>query len=204
MKLIYKFIHRFYNCLDILYFKKNNQNPSHIVLSHIPKENGSVLDMCTGTGRNAIAIAAYNLESKVIGIDISKDMLGIAKKRIMKQNIQNIELLVMDAGRTKFEDNSFDVVLISLVLHELNEKYATKIINEAKRLLKEKGEIIVVEWEKETKLFRKIMFFPIKMLEPKGFEMFIEGNMYKYFEKFDLKVEEIIHCDYSQVMLIRK
>lgn len=50
----------------------------------------------------------------------------------------------MDAIELRFKSNSFDKILLSLILHELDEELATKVIMEAKRVLKDNGEIIIL------------------------------------------------------------
>lgn len=50
----------------------------------------------------------------------------------------------MDAIELRFKSNYFDKILLSLILHELDEELATKVIMEAKRVLKDNGEIIIL------------------------------------------------------------
>ena len=50
----------------------------------------------------------------------------------------------MDATELRFKSNYFDKILLSLILHELDEELATKVIMEAKRVLKDNGEIIIL------------------------------------------------------------
>lgn len=109
----------------------------------------------------------------------------------------------MDATNTKFQDGIFDIVLISLVLHEISDELAKKMINEAKRVLKKSGKIIVVEWEKPKSVFQKMMFFPIMAMEPKGFKCFLNLNMKDYFEQYGLDIVDIRHCDYTKVIVSR-
>jgi ubiquinone/menaquinone biosynthesis C-methylase UbiE len=43
------------------------------------KKREKVLDLCTGTATNALSIARRRPDTKVVGIDLSKDMLRVAK-----------------------------------------------------------------------------------------------------------------------------
>lgn len=90
------------------------------------------------------------------------------------------------------------------VLHEIDEGLAASIINEAIRVLKPDGEIIITEWERSKKLLQKVIFFPIEVLEPKPYKSFVVKNLYSYFEEFGLTVVEEIHCDYSKVLKLKK
>ena len=188
---------------DGIYFRNYESSPRRAVLEAI-NNNDKVLDLCTGTATNAIRIAKQKPETKIVGIDISKDMLRVAKEKIKKQNVRNIQLYSMDATKMKFKDRCFDKVIISLVLHELDEALAEEVLREAARVLKDDGSIIVTEWELSKALWRKILFLPVQILEPKPYRTFIKKDLYKYFEQFGLEIVEEIHCDYSKVLKIRK
>ena len=201
--LFYKIMSKFYDLLDVIYFKKYDTSPRKVVNEAI-KDNDKILDLCTGTGTNAVNIAKKNSSVKVVGIDISKKMLTVAESKIKKEKLLNIELFQMDATNMNFEDNCFDKVLLSLVLHEIDEEIATSIINEAIRVLKPNGEIIITEWERSKKLLQKIIFFPIEVLEPKPYKSFVVKDLHSYFKAFGLTVTEEIHCDYSKVLKLKK
>jgi demethylmenaquinone methyltransferase/2-methoxy-6-polyprenyl-1,4-benzoquinol methylase len=110
----------------------------------------------------------------------------------------------MDATALELPDGAFDEVLISLVLHELDETLAGRLIHEAKRVLKDSGRIVVTEWERQEKNTRRIIFAPIALLEPKPYKSFIRKDMYSFFAAFGLNVDEYIHCDYSRVLVLSK
>ena len=167
-------------------------------------ENEKVLDLCTGTATNAITIAKKKANTRIVGIDLSKDMLRVAQNKIRKNGLENIKLFEMDATHLKFKSNCFDKILISLVLHELDEALASKVITEASRGLKDSGEIIITEWEPSKQIFKRILFAPIHYLEPKTYRKFIKTDLYSYFRKFGLIIQEDIHCDYTRVITLKK
>ncbi|MDD6072094.1 MAG: class I SAM-dependent methyltransferase [Clostridiales bacterium] len=205
MKMIsfYKIMSGFYDLLDVIYFRDYENSPRKAVLENINCED-RVLDLCTGTATNAIRIAQVLPKTKIVGVDISKDMLRVAKGKIRKRHIRNVKLYSMDATNTRFKDKCFDKVLLSLVLHELEEPLADAILKEAKRVLKDDGRIIVTEWEPSHTLWRKILFLPVHLLEPKSYHAFIKKDLEKYFGKFGLEVVEEEHCDYSKVLVVEK
>lgn len=201
--IVYKIIAGFYDLLDVIYFRDYKNSPRKEVLESIDKQD-KVLDLCTGTATNAIRISQVLPETRIVGIDISKDMLRVAKEKIQKKRIENVKLYSMDATNTNFKNKSFDKILISLVLHELDEPLADKILKEATRVLKHNGRIIVTEWEPSNSLWRRILFLPIHMLEPKPYHTFIKKDLKEYFGRFGLEIEEEIHCDYSKVLKVKK
>ncbi len=76
-----------------------------------------VLDMATGTGIIAIAVAQIvGSEGKVTGVDFSSGMLAQAKQKIEELDLQNIELIEADAEYINFHDESFDVILCSTAI----------------------------------------------------------------------------------------
>lgn len=202
-KLFYKAMSGFYDLIDIVYFRDYETSPRKVVFESIGNKE-KVLDLCTGTATNALKIAKSKPLSEVIGIDLSKDMLKVAQDKVERSKVPNIKLYHMDATHVRFQDKFFDKILLSLVLHEVEENLAEKILAEAKRVLKDDGEIIVTEWEKSRIFFRRAVFLPIETLEPKPFKSFIEKDLYSYFERYGLKVVSEVHCDYSRVLNLKK
>lgn len=199
----YKAMSSLYDLLDVIYFRKYETSPRKVVNEEI-REGDKILDLCTGTGTNAINIAKKNAGVRITGVDLSKDMLIIAKSKIKKEKITNIKLFRMDATKLKFQDEYFDKVLLSLVLHEVDEDLAASIIQEAIRVLKPDGEIIITEWERSREFLQKVIFFPIEVLEPKPYKSFVVKDLYSYFGRYGLTVAEEIHCDYSKVLKLKK
>lgn len=140
----------------------------------------------------------------MIGIDLSESMLKVAKSKVKDAGLENIKLYRMDATQLKFKDHCFDKILISLVLHELDEELAGKVIMEAKRVLKDEGEIIITEWETSQQFWKRVLFMPIHCLEPKSYRKFIKKDLYSYFKKYGLNIQKIVHCDYTKVITLKK
>ena len=71
-------------------------------------ESDCVLEIGIGTGSS---LQYYPNETKVVGIDISPDMLELAQKKIAKDNIPNKHILLMNGETLSFPDNTFDKVV---------------------------------------------------------------------------------------------
>lgn len=203
LKYFYKFIAKVYDLLDVIYFKNYEKSPRKVILESIAEQD-KILDLCTGTATSAISIAKVKTGVEIVGIDLSHNMLKVAENKVKRAGIRNLKLYQMDATQLSFKSNSFDKVLISLILHELDEELATKIIMEAKRVLKDNGEFIVTEWEPSQQLSKRILFAPLHYLEPKSYRKFIKKDLYSYFEKFGLKILQYEHCDYTKVVVLKK
>lgn len=193
-----------YDILDRTYFRKAATSPRNAVISALGDESLAVLDLCTGTGSNAIAIARAKRKVCLIGIDISEVMLNRAAIKLKQAGLTTVELIPMDAANLQFPDQQFDVVLISLVLHEISSELAGQMIAEARRVLKTDGKLMILEWEEPVNRLQKIAFYLVKKTEPKGFEDFLKFDMDQYFSRYGFQITRTIHCDYSKVMILTK
>lgn len=182
---------------EILYLNDKKISIREAIIKEIPEGKRNVLDMCSGTGQNAIQIAVHKTESLITAIDISSAAIEITKKRILRKNIDNVVIKRMDACRTAFREKEFDCIWISLVLHELEEKYSNKMINEAKRIIKDNGFIIVTEWLQPKSYWDKAKFFLLYLIEPARFREFMKIDLKKFLEKFELTVAKQIKSKYT-------
>ena len=72
--------------------------------------NEKVLDVATGTGVVALAVARKLKNGTVIGIDISRNMLAQAKEKAELSAIRNVSFRMMDADMLHFPDDYFDAI----------------------------------------------------------------------------------------------
>ena len=202
-ELFYNIIAKGYDLLDVVYFANEERSPRKAVLSRI-REGESVLDLCTGTATNAIRIAELRPEVRIAGVDRAKNMLKAAERKIRKKGLTNIRLYSMDATRLEFKPKSFDKILISLVLHEMDNETVTKMMTEAERVLKDDGEIIITEWEPCRKAGMRLKFLPIHLMEPETYRRMIVTDMSYYFKRVGFRITEYDHCDYTRVIVLKK
>lgn len=123
------------------------------------KEDARILDIGCGTGAVTIKIAKHLTTGKVIGIDFFKGMSGnspdIAKRNAELEGVINkIDIQNGNALNLPFGDNSFDIVTMGSVLHEMHtDEKVKKSLNEAKRVLKPGGKFITVELLRNARMF---------------------------------------------------
>lgn len=105
----------------------------------------SVLDLGTGTGSVALRVASLvGNDGRVIGNDISKEMLGLAAHKAKSLDITNVEFQEGRAESIPAEDSSFDVVLASLSLMYVIDRAAAAC--EIGRVLRPGGRLVAAVW----------------------------------------------------------
>jgi demethylmenaquinone methyltransferase / 2-methoxy-6-polyprenyl-1,4-benzoquinol methylase len=117
----------------------------------------TVLDVATGTADVAIAMSK-RLKSveKIVGFDLSKEMLEIGKTKVQARNLSNlIELQQGDSENLPFADATFDAVTVAFGVR--NFENLEKGIAEMQRVLKPGGKLVVLEFSRPT-------IFPFKQL----------------------------------------
>ena len=103
--------------------------------------NKRVLDYCCGNALTSIFLA--NNGAEVVGIDMSNVSIENARKEAKRQGVdEKTAFFVMDGEALEFDDDYFDVIYESGVLHHLDIQ---KAYRELTRVLKPNGEIICIE-----------------------------------------------------------
>lgn len=102
----------------------------------------SLLDLGTGTGR-MLELFGDRIE-RGLGIDLSRDMLAIARARLDRTGLKHCSVRQGDIYDLALAPNSFDVVIIHQVLHYLED--GAKALREAARVLRPEGRLLVVDF----------------------------------------------------------
>jgi len=104
------------------------------------------LDVGTGTGR-ILEVFADRI-GRGTGIDLSREMLAIARVNIEKANLDNCQVRQGDMYDLALSSGSMDLILIHQVLHFADDPSAA--IRETSRLLRENGRVIIVDFAPHT------------------------------------------------------
>jgi SAM-dependent methyltransferase len=91
--------------------ERRNQESIALLLTRLPLVSGErVLEIGCGTGALTLPLAATVGEGgRVVAVDISEPMLGVARQRVAERRLQNVTLLLGDAQVFAFERGAFDV-----------------------------------------------------------------------------------------------
>jgi len=116
--------------------KKDQKLPKTVRYSEkYLNENDTVLDFGCATGKITIDISNY--VKQIYGIDLSSKMIEIANKKVHEQNLKNIYFQQSTIFNSKFEDESFNVILGFNILHLIEN--GPKVLERIHRLLKLDG-----------------------------------------------------------------
>jgi len=113
----------------------------------------TILDLCCGTGNQLIQLQKQGFHGT--GVDLSDDMLKVAHEKS-----KNISFIKGNAEDLSFKDNSFDMVMTTLALHEKSRDSALKILDQMRRVIKKDGHLIIVDFNLERtvpQLSRKLV-----------------------------------------------
>jgi phosphatidylethanolamine/phosphatidyl-N-methylethanolamine N-methyltransferase len=100
-----------------------------------------ILEVGVGTG---VSLPHYPKHARVVGIDVSKEMLAKAEERKTSLGLSNVEVYEMDAGKMDFPDGRFDKVIAAHVISVVPEPL--KVIKEMKRVCKDGGEVYILNY----------------------------------------------------------
>lgn len=127
------------------------------VVSMVTKSDAkTILDVATGTGDLAIALAKKNPNAKITGFDLSAGMLDYGRKKVADKNLTHqIDMIQGDAENMPFEDNTFDAITVAFGVR--NFETLEKGLKEIHRVLKPGGIFVILEFSQPEK-------FPMKQL----------------------------------------
>lgn len=113
-----------------------------------------------GVGTGSLAVLAAKQGARVLGFDISKPMLQVARKKIDDAGFSdNIELVEMGvSGMDGFSDESFDLVMSTLVFSELSSDEQMYTLHHAHRILKSGGWIAIADEARPEGFFKRFLY----------------------------------------------
>jgi phosphatidylethanolamine/phosphatidyl-N-methylethanolamine N-methyltransferase len=100
----------------------------------------TVLEVGVGTG---LALPRYTADKRIVGIDLSTEMLALARRRVAELGLRNVEgLLEMDAEATEFTDGQFDTAVAMFVASVVPNP--RRMLAELRRVVRPGGNILLV------------------------------------------------------------
>jgi len=125
--------------------------PEKIIEQIKLKQDFNVAEFGCGPGTFSIALAKVLSMGTVYALDIQEEPLSALKGRATAEGLSNIRTIQCDLEEPKsstLKNEALDVVLLTNVLFQSEDKEA--MLKEAKRIVKPKGEIVIVDWKKNS------------------------------------------------------
>ena len=142
-------------------------------LIHSENDNLTILDLSTGTGNIAIELAKRFSNANIYGVDISDEMLNVAKLKTKDLGINNITYLTQDVENLDFEDFKFDIITCGYGLFFYTN--IEKVVNDVFERLSDNGKFIFSTFTEEafqpySKIFLDMLEKNYNIAPPKRIE----------------------------------
>ncbi len=137
----------------------------HSLLKQHIQSPQTILDVGCSVGMSTFALQETYPDAALTGLDLSPYFLAIAQHKT-QHFIQWVHAAAED---TPFADDSFDLVSIFLMCHELPQSATQSILQEARRLLNPNGYLAIMDMNPASEIFRQLppyVFTLLKSTEP--------------------------------------
>lgn len=122
---------------------------------NLSPEEGTFLDVGTGTGRISIGIAQQTKMVNIIALDLSPQMLQVAQRNAELAGVADkIEFRLVDAKLIPFEAGTFDSVFCHNMLHHI--PVPLTLADEMKRVTKQGGAIVIRDLIRHSPIIAEI------------------------------------------------
>lgn len=133
-----------------------------------PRPGERILDLGCGTGTLTVMVQQACAEADIIGLDIDRGALRIARRKATSAGIH----ISFRHGRADdqsivpmFHFASFDKIVSSLFFHHLTRDQKLCSLRRARDLLRAGGEIHVADWGRPANPLMRILFYSVQALD---------------------------------------
>jgi ubiquinone/menaquinone biosynthesis C-methylase UbiE len=122
-------------------FHASSERLQEVLDLALPKAGDLVLDVATGTGNTAFALAPY--VRRVIGLDVTREMLDQARRLTAERDVKNVDWVLGDVAALPFQDDTFDLYTVRAAPHHFADVDA--FLSEAIRVLKSDRDAVFID-----------------------------------------------------------
>ena len=140
------------------------QSYHDLLKQHVPPEPQTILDLGCGTGLSTFALQALYPDATVMGADLSSYFLAVARYQGQRRSTA-VHWKHAASESTGLKTASFDLVSSSLMFHELPQEAISKILREARRLLRPGGHFALMDMNPQSDVFLKMPPFVLTLLK---------------------------------------
>jgi ubiquinone/menaquinone biosynthesis C-methylase UbiE len=132
-----------------------------------------ILDIGCSVGMSTFAMQEVYPEAHLTGLDLSPYFLAIANYRAQQQQSSHIDWVHAAGEATGLPAQSYDLVSLFLICHELPQTATREIFREAKRLLKPGGQIAIMDMNPKSEIYAQMAPYILTLL--KSTEPYLDG-----------------------------
>lgn len=127
-------------------------NPTQVLKEISLREDMAAADFGCGSGNWVLPLAKTVEMGRIYAVDVLEEPLSALRAKAKAAKIDNILTVLADVekGIKEIAERSLDLILMTNLLFECEDK--KKILEDAKRFLKPRGRILVVDWKSEAPL----------------------------------------------------
>jgi demethylmenaquinone methyltransferase/2-methoxy-6-polyprenyl-1,4-benzoquinol methylase len=197
MQSKYKAFSVFVDSYEFIFLFDKGKNPRNALARKIGNNGLRILDVCFGTGNGSRAI--WETDNIIVGVDLSSDMLAVARKKILRHNRENVFALKMDAAHMGFPDEKFDVAMVSFGLHDMEHDLMMRVLKEMHRVLRKGGKLYILDYEKEGTALKRLAFsIYLKISYPRHVQDFLR------YDWTEILSDIGFHFDSSEIYTVSK
>ena len=153
------------------------------------REGDRILDLCCGTGKFATAIEEQGFAIDLVGIDISKQAIQIAKAK--NWNIP-VVFMIANANDLPFESSRFDKCIISFGLHHMSRYDRLRTLSEIRRTLSPGGALYTFEYDSPNKGIKRLTTMTLAKLDKskEAYQMVKEASLIGEIAQVGFRIEK--------------
>ncbi|MEO0378596.1 MAG: methyltransferase domain-containing protein, partial [Cyanobacteria bacterium P01_A01_bin.17] len=144
----------------------------------------TVLDVGCGTGELERLLAEKNPHQTIIGVDISKQMILQAKKKL--EHSDRVRFEQASASSLPASDNDFDMAISASAFHYFPEP--ERALAELRRVLRSGGEVVILDWCKDF-LVCRICDWVLQRLDPAHQQCYTEAELHDLLKAAGFRIE---------------
>jgi ubiquinone/menaquinone biosynthesis C-methylase UbiE len=156
----------------------------------LPEAGVRCLDVCTGTGGAALALAGRG--ASVVGLDLAEGMLRRARRKARAAGLaERAHWVRMDARRLALPDRSFEHVTCAMVFHEMDDEEREQVIREMHRVASDR--VLIADYRVPPSGWSRPLFHFMRVfeyLESDDFDSYRTDDLPARLEKAGLDLEE--------------
>ncbi|MEB3356574.1 MAG: methyltransferase domain-containing protein [Synechococcales bacterium] len=154
----------------------------------------AVLDVACGTGEFAALLLSETPSQRIVGVDISPEMLAQARQKL--EGFPAVEFQVAIARSLPVPAKQFHTVVCANSFHFFDEPL--QVLKEFRRVVKPNGRVLILDWCRDYPLCQ-LCDLALKVIDPGHHQCYTRAEMQRLLEDSGLRVRRITRMQFGLV-----